>query len=184
MSCQRYCSTANSRSGFSHMWSLKNSKELLENLKSHDFSKIERINRYDLSKLYTTILHNKLKSRLFQIINHYSKNGILQYFWWLGNKTYFVRHHFDSPYKYSETDIKGIHDSPVDNVYVVYGDLIFQQSAGIPICTNCAPVLQTYSYIHMRQILFRNCHKIITKTQPCPSTIHLYNPYTWFGHWL
>jgi hypothetical protein len=51
----------------------------------------------------------------------------------------------------------------VDNIYVVFGDQDFQQSVGIPKGTNCAPLLQTYSCIHMRQNLFRNCYGIITK---------------------
>jgi hypothetical protein len=52
------------------MWILKNSKELLENLKSRDFSKIDSIKTYYLSTLYITIPHNKLKSQLFQIISN------------------------------------------------------------------------------------------------------------------
>ena len=46
---QRYCSTTYSRSGVNQMWILKNSKELLENLKSQDFSKIDSIKTYDFS---------------------------------------------------------------------------------------------------------------------------------------
>jgi hypothetical protein len=37
----------------------------------------------------------------------------------------------------------------VDNIYVVFGDQVFQQSVGIPMCTNCAPLLADlflYSY--------------------------------------
>jgi hypothetical protein len=45
------------------MWILKNSKELLENSKSHDFCKIDSIKTYDFFTLYTTIPHNKLKSK-------------------------------------------------------------------------------------------------------------------------
>jgi hypothetical protein len=55
------------------MWIHKNSKELLENLKSRDFSKIGSIKMYDFSTLYTRIPHNKLKSRLFQIIDNFLK---------------------------------------------------------------------------------------------------------------
>jgi hypothetical protein len=66
---QRYCITVYSRSGVNQIWILKNSKELIENLKSHDYSKIDSIKTF--STLYTTILHNKLKSRLFQIIENY-----------------------------------------------------------------------------------------------------------------
>jgi hypothetical protein len=60
-----------------------------------------------------------------------------------------VRQHFYSPYKYSEADIKGMLGSLVNNIYVVFGDHVFQQSVGIPLGTNCAPLLADlflYSY--------------------------------------
>jgi hypothetical protein len=37
----------------------------------------------------------------------------------------------------------------IDNIYVVFGDQVFQQLAGIPMGTNCAPLLANlflYSY--------------------------------------
>ena len=55
--------------------------------------------------------------------------------------TCFVRHQSDSLYKYSEADIKGMLDFLVDNIYVVFGDQVFQQTVGIPMGTNCAPLL-------------------------------------------
>jgi hypothetical protein len=39
------------------------SKELLENFKFRDFSKIDSIKTYDFSTLYTAIPHNKLKAK-------------------------------------------------------------------------------------------------------------------------
>jgi hypothetical protein len=44
-------------------------------------------------------------------------------------------------YKYSEADIKGMLGFLVDNIYVVFGDQVFQQSVDIPMGTNCAPLL-------------------------------------------
>jgi hypothetical protein len=46
--------------------------------------------------------------------------------------TYFVRQQFDSPYKYSEADIKGMLGYLVDIIYVVFG---------IDMGTNCASLL-------------------------------------------
>jgi hypothetical protein len=46
---------------------LKNSKELLANLKARKFSKINSINMYDFSTIYTTIPQKKIKSSLFYI---------------------------------------------------------------------------------------------------------------------
>jgi hypothetical protein len=57
-----------------------------------------------------------------------------------------VCHHSDSPYKYSEAGMLGF---LVDNIPVVFGDQVFQQSVGIPMGTNCAPLLVDlflYSY--------------------------------------
>ena len=55
--------------------------------------------------------------------------------------TYFVTNHSDCPYKYSEVDIKNMLGFLIDNIYVVFGDDVFQQSVGIPMGTNCAPLL-------------------------------------------
>jgi hypothetical protein len=74
--------------------------------------------------------------------------------------TYFVRHHSDNPYKFSEADIKSILGFLVDNIYVVFG---------ICMGTNCAPLLADlflYSYdAEFVQKLLRDNKK--------PSTIHL-----------
>jgi hypothetical protein len=54
--------------------------------------------------------------------------------------TYFVRHNSDNPYKLSEADIKSMFVFLLDNIYVIFGDQVFQQSVGIPMDTNCAPL--------------------------------------------
>jgi hypothetical protein len=51
--------------------------------------------------------------------------------------------------KYSKVDIKGMLGFLVDNIYVVFGDQVVQQSIGIPMGPNCAPLLadlSLYSY--------------------------------------
>ena len=47
---------------------LKNSKGLLDNLNSNSLASVNSIKAYDLSTLYTTIPHSKLKSRLTKLI--------------------------------------------------------------------------------------------------------------------
>ena len=65
------------RSGINRMLILKNSKEFLEHLKSPHFNLVTSIKSFDFSTLYTTIPHQKLKSRLATIIRNSSihKNG-------------------------------------------------------------------------------------------------------------
>ena len=71
---QKYCETAYSRSGVNQMWILKNAKGLLEHLQSPNINHIT-------STLYTTIPHQKLKSRLATIIrdSFIHKNGNRRY---------------------------------------------------------------------------------------------------------
>ena len=99
---QKYCETAYSRSGVNQMWILKNSKELLDHLKSPNFNLITNIKSFDFSTLYTiyTIPHQKLKSRLATIIRNsfIHKNGNRRYkYLVLGREgPYFVKEHSDS----------------------------------------------------------------------------------------
>ena len=74
---QKYCETSYSRSGVNQMWILKNSKELLDHLQSPNYNHIISIKSFDFSTLYTTIPHQKLKSRLATIIrkSFIHKNG-------------------------------------------------------------------------------------------------------------
>ena len=135
------------------MWILKNSKELLEHLQSPNFNHITNIESFDFSTLYTTIPHQKLKSRLATIIRNsvIHKNGNRRYkFLVLGREgPYFVKEHSDSKNKYTEDDIINMLEFLVDNIFVVFGGKVFQQIVGIPMGTNCAPLLGDiflYSY--------------------------------------
>ena len=55
---QKYCDTAYARRGAKQMWILKNSKELLENLKAQSLHSVNSIKYFDFSTLYTTIPHD------------------------------------------------------------------------------------------------------------------------------
>ena len=150
---QAYCDVVYSRSGINQMWILKNSKELLDNLKSRSLSKITSIKTFDFSTLYTTIPHDKLKQRLKDIINQafFYRNGSRRYkYVVLGyNATYFVKDDTTSKTFYTEKDIIRMLDFLIDNIFVEFGGHVFQQCIGIPMGTNCAPLLADlflYSY--------------------------------------
>jgi len=58
-------------------------------------------------------------------------------------------HHSDSSKKLSETDIISMLEFLIDNILVVFGGRVFQQTIGILMGTNCAPLLADlflYSY--------------------------------------
>jgi hypothetical protein len=64
-------------------------------------------------------------------------------------KHYLVKYHSDSTHNYSEVEIKKMLEFLIDNIYVIVGGQVFQQSVGIPMGENCAPLLVDvfpYSY--------------------------------------
>ena len=65
------------------------------------------------------------------------------------DRSYFVKHHSDSPKKFSESDIFNMLEFLIDNIFVMLGERVFQQTVGIPMDRNCAPLLADlflYSY--------------------------------------
>ena len=126
--------------------SLVNYKELLDNLKAQSLHSVNSIKSFDFSSLYTTIPHDKLKSKLKEIINQcfFHKNGTESDFQYvvIGYKdTYFVRDHSDVPQKYSDADVIKMLEYLIDNIFVEFGGRIFQQTISTPMGTNCAPLL-------------------------------------------
>ena len=126
---QKYCGTADARSGVNQMWIRKNSKELLENLKAQSLHSVNSIKYFDFSTLYTTIAHDKLKSKLKEIIKQcfFHKNGNSRFqHLVIGYKdTYFVRDHSDAPQKYSDADVIKMLEYLIDNIFVEFGGRIF-----------------------------------------------------------
>ena len=136
---QKYCETVYSRSGINHMWILKNSKVFLDNLKSRSFSQVS-IKTFDFSTLYTTLPHDKLKTRLKETIhkafshrNYGSKFVVLGY-----NSTYFSNKIQKGKTCYSEEQVISMLEFLIDNIFVSFGGTLFQQVVGIPVGTNCA----------------------------------------------
>jgi len=54
---------------------------------------------------------------------------------------YFVKSHADSIKKVSETDIINILEFLIDNIFVLFDEHVIQQTVGIPMGTQCTPLL-------------------------------------------
>ena len=62
----RYCEIVYERSGKNLFWSIKNSGEVLNKLKSRGF-RATSLSTYDFSTLYTTLPHNLIKEKLINL---------------------------------------------------------------------------------------------------------------------
>ena len=135
------------------MWILKNSTNLLSSLSHLGVHRATSIQTFDFSTLYTSIPHDLLKSRMSSIINNAFKykNGATQHTHIkVGrNKSYFTSDPLNGDNKYTANDICKMIEFLVDNIYVRFGGQLFRQKIGIPMGTNCAPLLADlflYSY--------------------------------------
>ena len=57
------------------------------------------------------------------------------------NKSYFTSDPLNGDNKYTANDICKMIEFLVDNVYIKFGGQLFRQMVGIPMGTNCAPLL-------------------------------------------
>ena len=150
---EKYCSIKTSHTGVNNMWILKNSTNLLSSLGHLGVHKATSMQTFDFSTLYTSIPHDSLKSRMNNIINNAfkHKNGATRYTHIkVGrNKSHFTSDPLNGDNKYTANDICKMIEFLVDNIYVRFGGQLFRQMVGIPMGTNCAPLLADlflYSY--------------------------------------
>ena len=132
------------------MWIPKNSKELLEHLQPPNFNHTTSIKSLDFRTFTQPSLTRNLKadSQLSSETLSFTKMEIADTN--LGRKgPYFVKEHSDSKNKYTADHIINKLEFLVDNIFVVFGGKVFQEIVGIPMGTNCAPLLADillYSY--------------------------------------
>ena len=73
----KYCTTVYKRNGKKLFWSIKNSGEILNKLKSRGFL-ASGMSTYDFSTLYTTLPHNLIKEKLTELIEQtFNREGSL-----------------------------------------------------------------------------------------------------------
>ena len=85
----KYCTTVYERNDKDLFWSIKNSGEILNKLKSRGFL-ASGLSTYDFSTLYTTLPHNLIKEKLTELIEQtFNREGSLYYtprklcLWWV-----------------------------------------------------------------------------------------------------
>ena len=136
----RYCEKVYERSGKNLFWSIKNSGEVLNKLKSRGFRETS-LSTYDFSTLYTTLPHNLIKEKLINLIE------------WTFNRegspdiACNERQAFFTPEdtkRYKLWSCQNVCEDLIyllDNIYIRFGTKLYRQIVGIPMGTNCAPLV-------------------------------------------
>ena len=140
----RYCNTKTSHNGVNNMW-------ILDQLDVHTATSVQA---FDFSTLYTSIPHDLLKSKISNLVHsafrkkdesvrytHIKVTRAKGYF------THDINGRGDG--MYTADNICQMIEFPIDNIFVQFGGCLFCQMIGIPMGTNCAPLIADlflYSY--------------------------------------
>ena len=136
------------------MWILKNSRSLLSSLDQLDVHTATSVQTFDFSALYTSIPHDLLKVRVSNPVHNAfrKKHGSVRYthIKVTKEKGYFTHGiNGGGDGMYIADNICKMIEFLIDNTFVQFGGRLFRQMIGIPMGTNCAPLLADlflYSY--------------------------------------
>ena len=136
----KYCTTVYERNGKNLFWSIKNSGEILNKLKSRGFL-ASGLSTYDFSTLYTTLPHNLIKEKLTELIEQtFNREGSL-YLACNDKNAFFTS---EQPKQYKLWSCQKMCDALhylLDNIFIRFGSKLYRQIVSIPMGTNCAPLI-------------------------------------------
>ena len=128
------------RSGKHLFWSIKNSGEVLNKLKSSGFRATSLLT-YDFSALYTTLPHNLIKEKLINLIERTFKREGSPYIACNERQAFFTS---EDTKRYKHWSCQNVCEALIyrlDNIYIRFGTKLYRQIVGIPMGTNCAPLV-------------------------------------------
>ena len=152
-----YCQAIFNNSGMNYMWILKNSKDLLESLSAGCITEYDCITTWDFTSLYTTLNHKDLKKKIKELIKKFfSSYKFICISEW--KPAFFSNKEYKGYTCFSHIQFVQLLDFIIDNIYILFGNHVFRQTVGIPMGTNCAPLLAdlylfAYEYEFMKELV-------------------------------
>lgn len=127
----RYCNALYQNSGINANWSIASSTEFLDKLQSKE---VWSMQVYDFSTLYTNLDLNEVKKSLFELFdllfsesNKYICIGLFK-----TKKSFFAKKKYNGYYCLDINEFKDAVEFILQNTYITFGGLVFQQERGIP----------------------------------------------------
>ena len=169
MICRRYYT----RHGINPMWIIKNSFSVHKIIASFNKKKnCKNIKTYDFSTLYTSIPHKKLLDKLKWVINKAFLSSNKKFISVYNSSASWT----DSPRKntrhLNSKEVIQLIKWLIDNTFVTLGDKCFKQKIGIPMDTDCAPLLANlflyaYEYQWINKQVEKNKFNLLIKFKGC-----------------
>ena len=125
-----YSKTVFERSNLNYFWILENSLEFMDEIGS---KKLEHMETYDFSTLYTNLPHEEIKKKFSRIFKKVFEREARPFINVNNFKAYFSSSKNKNFFSFRFSDMMEILTFILDNIYVKFGNKIFKQVIGIPI---------------------------------------------------
>ena len=154
----KYCDTALNRNDINYFWSIKNSGDVIEKFKDINFQ-ANIVSSYDFSNMYTTLPHNQIKDRLSNLIKWCFDREKKQFLCTSESKGFFSDKEYETYKMWTPDELCDALSFLLDNIFVRFGDTVYRQVVGIPMGTNCAPLIADLFLYTFERDFIRNLVK-------------------------
>ena len=145
---------------------------------------------YDFSTFYTTLPHNLIKEKLIDLIERafkqFKENEVTLYLACNDKKAFFTSSGRKGYKCWSCQNVCDALSYLLDNIYIKFGNKLYRQIVGIPMGTNCAPLvadlfLFCYERVFMTSLSGNNQADIIeafnSTSRYLDDLLYIDNPY-------
>ena len=114
---------------------------------------VSKLSTYDFSALYTTLPHHLVKDKLIVLINRTFIRENIQYLACNEDCAFFTSDVYNNHNLWSCQKVCDALVYLLDNIFIRFGTKLYRQTIGIPMGTNCAPVVADLVFFFvMREI--------------------------------
>ena len=149
----KYSETAFSNSNVNYFWSIKNSSEVIEKLRLRNFQG-SQVSSFDFSTLYTPLPHDLIKAKVLSLVKLCFDRESKTYLCTSAKAGFFSNKKYDSYACWPCTELCEDFTFLMENIYVQFDGMVYQQIVGIPMGTNCAPLIaDLFLYCYERDFM-------------------------------
>ena len=149
----KYSATAFSNNNVNYFLSIKHSSDVIEKLRLHNFQG-SQVSPFDFSTLYTSSQYDLIKAKVLSLVNWCFNRESKSYLCTSIKAGLFSNKKCDSHRCGSCAELYRAFTFLMENIYGEFDGMMYQQIVGIPIGTNCAPLIaDLFLYCYERDFM-------------------------------
>ena len=144
---REYCKGIEKRTGVNCFWVINNSTEVTNTLDKLRHARA--LDSFDFSTLYTNIPHSQLKTRMEELIRKAYNTRDASHMALGRDYAYWTSRPVANTRNLTVNQLVEMFNFLIDNIYIQIGSAVYQQTIGIPMGTDCAPLVADLFLFHI-----------------------------------